>query len=198
MNLYTIEIDRRPIMVFAAEDDGAAEDFAADEDLRAELLGLEHEGEPITIVSDPRRLRQILLNLLSNAIKFGDGKPISVRVVGSKEEGVTLEVIDQGDGIPEADQDRIFQEFVQLNKSQLQEGTGLGLPISRRLAELLGGTLTLESGAGQGSTFRLTLPPSAESRVKVSDRERPSAPVDERRAAKPPVPRVEEHSTASR
>jgi hypothetical protein len=47
VSLYTIEIDGRPILVFAAEDDGAAEDFAADEDLRAELLGLEHEGEPI-------------------------------------------------------------------------------------------------------------------------------------------------------
>jgi PAS domain S-box-containing protein len=161
-------------------------------------LKLEHTGDPITIVSDPRRLRQILLNLLSNAIKFGAAKPISVRILGSKEDGVTLEVVDQGEGIPAADQERIFQEFVQLNKTQLQEGTGLGLPISRRLAELLGGTLTLDSEPGQGSTFRLTLPPTAESRVRVPDRERPASPIDERRPTKPATPRVEEHSTASR
>ena len=164
-------------------------------------LALDHPAEPITIVSDPRRLRQIMLNLLSNAIKFGAGKPICVRVTGSKEEGVAIEVIDHGDGIPAADQDRIFQEFVQLNKAQIQEGTGLGLPISRRLAELLGGTLTLESEPGKGSTFRLTLPASAESRTKggMTDRERPAATVDERRPGKT-VPRqaAEEPTAAAR
>jgi len=162
-------------------------------------LGLEHTAPAITIVSDPRRLRQILLNLLSNAIKFGAGKPICVRILGSNEQGVTIEVIDQGDGIPAADQDRIFQEFVQLNKAQLQEGTGLGLPISRRLAELLGGTLTLESEPGSGSTFRLVLPPSAEPRPKGADRELAAQPVDERRPVKNAAARAEkERSTASR
>jgi PAS domain S-box-containing protein len=161
-------------------------------------LALDHKGEPVTIVSDPRRVRQILLNLLSNAIKFGAGKPICVRVLGAKDAGVTLEVVDQGDGIPAADQERIFQEFVQLNKAQLQEGTGLGLPISRRLAELLGGTLTLESEPGKGSTFRLTLPATAESRARVVERELSSPPMDERRPQKANGTRAEEHSAASR
>ena len=93
-----------------------------------------------------------------------------------------VSVIDQGEGIPETDQDRIFQEFVQLGKTQLQEGTGLGLPISRRLAELLHGSLTLESRLGAGSTFRLTLPANAEvGLTRIADQERPQRAVDERR-----------------
>jgi PAS domain S-box-containing protein len=158
-------------------------------------LALEHDGEEITVVSDPRRLRQILLNLLSNAIKFGGEKPICVRVRRTPEQGVVVEVIDQGEGIPESDQERIFQEFVQLNKSQLQEGTGLGLPISRRLAELLRGSLTLESRPGKGSTFKLVLPPSADGEpTRFTDRERPSQPVDERRPARNAAPESETSS----
>ncbi|HEU4994502.1 MAG TPA: response regulator, partial [Gemmatimonadaceae bacterium] len=100
-------------------------------------LTLEADGTSCNIVSDPRRVRQILLNLLSNAIKFGKSKPITVQVARTPSDGVSVAVIDQGDGIPPEEQDRIFQEFVQLGKTHLQEGTGLGLPISRRLAELL-------------------------------------------------------------
>lgn len=121
-------------------------------------LSIEHTGEPMKVVSDPRRLRQILLNLLSNAIKFGRGKPIRVQSKPREDGGLVLEVIDQGEGIAPADRDKIFDEFVQLGKTQLTEGTGLGLPISRRLAEMLKGQLAVESEVGQGSTFRLTLP----------------------------------------
>ncbi|HEY0997379.1 MAG TPA: ATP-binding protein, partial [Gemmatimonadaceae bacterium] len=102
----------------------------------------------------------ILLNLLSNAIKFGNGKPIDVRVRARDDGGALLEVEDRGEGIAEQDQLRIFEEFVQLGRSQLTEGTGLGLPISRRLAEMLHGTLEVESVVGKGSTFRLSLPAS--------------------------------------
>jgi PAS domain S-box-containing protein len=125
-------------------------------------LSLEYEGEPIKIISDPRRLRQILLNLLSNAIKFGQGKPIRVTCRPQPDGGVVLEVIDQGEGIAPADQEKIFDEFVQLGKSQLTEGTGLGLPISRRLAEMLQSELQVASEPGEGSTFRLILPATAE------------------------------------
>jgi PAS domain S-box-containing protein len=126
-------------------------------------LSIEHTGEAVKVVSDPRRLRQILLNLLSNAIKFGRGKPIRVRSMPREDGGLVLEVIDQGEGIAPQDRDKIFDEFVQLGKTQLTEGTGLGLPISRRLAEMLQGELQIESDVGQGSTFRLTLPPTADS-----------------------------------
>jgi PAS domain S-box-containing protein len=131
-------------------------------DQHESTLALEHEGEAMKVISDPRRLRQILLNLLSNAIKFGRGKPIHVRSMPRADGGIVIEVIDQGEGIAPHDHDKIFDEFVQLGKTQLTEGTGLGLPISRRLAEMLHGTLDVESEMGKGSTFRLTLPPTAE------------------------------------
>jgi signal transduction histidine kinase len=119
------------------------------------------EGESFNIISDPRRVRQILLNLLSNAIKFGEGKPIRVACKQNADKGVQIEVIDEGVGIAQDDTGRIFEEFVQVSESK-QPGTGLGLPISRRLAQLLDGSLEVNSVPGQGSTFRLTLPPSIE------------------------------------
>ena len=128
-------------------------------------LTLEHEGEPVKVISDPRRVRQILLNLLSNAIKFGKGKPIRVSSRQHDDGGILVEVTDQGEGIAPADQEKIFDEFVQLGKSQLTEGTGLGLPISRRLAEMLRGGLEVDSELGKGSTFRLRVPASSDGPV---------------------------------
>jgi PAS domain S-box-containing protein len=106
--------------------------------------------------TDPRRVRQILLNLLSNAIKFGGGEPVTVSC-GQADGGVFVEVTDRGRGIAPEHQESIFEEFVQVDR-ETATGTGLGLPISRRLAELLGGRLTVRSAAGEGSTFRLELP----------------------------------------
>jgi PAS domain S-box-containing protein len=125
----------------------------------------------IRVTTDPRRVRQILLNLLSNAIKFGSHKPIEVVSCGDGKGGVVVEVTDHGEGIPPQDQERIFHEFVQLGKTQLQDGTGLGLPISRRLAELLHGTLTVKSKPGEGSTFRLTIPAEIEARVAAVEQD---------------------------
>jgi len=127
-------------------------------DQHGSSLNLSHDGDPISLISDPRRVRQILLNLLSNAIKFGDGQPIYVYSRPQPDGGIEIEVVDRGKGIPEEDQDRIFYEFVQLERGDRQDGTGLGLPISQRLASLLGGSLTVESRVGAGSTFRFTLP----------------------------------------
>jgi len=145
-------------------------------------LTLDREtDEPIRIVTDPRRVRQILLNLLSNAIKFGRRKPIRVEYRLQDEGGIEIAVTDQGEGISKEDQERIFHEFVQLGKTQLQDGTGLGLPISRRLAELLRGSLTVESTVGVGSTFRLCLPQSAEARtLRLVDQETDRRPADDR------------------
>ena len=129
-------------------------------DTYGSTLNLEPCDEPLTIVTDSRRVRQILLNLFSNAIKFGEGKPITVACVPTETGGVRIGVKDQGPGIETTDIQRIFDEFVQLNQTadKLQEGTGLGLSISQRLAELLGGELTVQSQPGTGSTFWLTLP----------------------------------------
>ncbi|HEY8164172.1 MAG TPA: ATP-binding protein [Gemmatimonadaceae bacterium] len=131
-------------------------------------LSFEHPKTPPTVVTDPRRVRQILLNLLSNAIKFGRQRPIRVVCDHERDGGVSIEVIDQGEGISEEDQSRIFEEFVQVSPTQ-QPGTGLGLPISQRLAALLDGSLEVESTPGQGSTFRLRLPREAQPRLLEVD-----------------------------
>ena len=107
------------------------------------------------ISTDPKRLKQILINLISNALKFGQSRPVRVSCA-RKESSLIFEVEDQGRGIEASQLERIFEEFIQVGESQ--EGTGLGLPISRKLAELLGGELTAESEEGRGSTFRLRLP----------------------------------------
>jgi PAS domain S-box-containing protein len=127
-------------------------------------LNLHSEGD-VTITTDPRRVRQILLNLLSNAIKFGQGKPITVRSRPWEDEGVEVEVSDLGRGIEPENLERIFDEFVQLSHPDQQHGTGLGLPISRRLALLLGGSLTVESTPEKGSTFCLRLPARLDPRM---------------------------------
>jgi signal transduction histidine kinase len=137
-------------------------------------LALEGSACGLTVETDPRRLRQILLNLLSNATKFGAGHPVILRchavqpgtpppgrpVDGRRwraGDGVVIEVADAGPGIAAHDQDRIFEEFVQLPGSS-SGGTGLGLPISRRLAEALGGSLWVRSHPGHGATFSVALP----------------------------------------
>jgi signal transduction histidine kinase len=135
-------------------------------------LTFEREDDEMSVVTDPRRVRQILLNLLSNAIKFGLKKPITVKCVRREGGGVTISVIDQGEGISDQDQPRIFEEFVQVSPST-QPGTGLGLPISKRLAVLLDGILEVKSRPGAGSTFTLHLP--AEGTVRVFESEEFSA-----------------------
>ena len=124
-------------------------------------LTLSCVGAPGVVETDPRRVRQILLNLLSNAIKYGEGKPIVVMCREREGGGVSVEVTDHGDGIPADELPRIFDEFVQVGKPRLKEGTGLGLPISKRLATLLGGSIEVSSEPGRGSTFRVLLPHAA-------------------------------------
>jgi PAS domain S-box-containing protein len=115
-----------------------------------------------TVRGDERRLRQILLNLLSNAVKFTPAERevrVLARVSGAG--GVQIEVEDTGIGIPPDQISRVMEPFYQVDGSlaRTQEGTGLGLPIAKSLAELHGGSLTLESAVGYGTTARLILPP---------------------------------------
>ena len=133
-------------------------------------LSFEHPDTDLSIVTDPRRVRQILLNLLSNAIKFGKQKPIGVTCERKDDGGVAISVTDHGEGISPEDQVRIFEEFVQVSPTQ-QMGTGLGLPISRRLAVLLDGSLEVQSTPEQGSVFTLYLPAEAEPRVYDDERD---------------------------
>jgi len=106
-------------------------------------------------------VKQILLNLLSNSLKFTHhgGVTIAARR-NAKEKTLTLSVADTGIGIANADQDRIFEDFRQLDNSPTRAygGTGLGLSICRRLAQMLDGHIAVKSQVGKGSTFTLTLP----------------------------------------
>ncbi|HSV58440.1 MAG TPA: response regulator [Variovorax sp.] len=123
------------------------------------------EGEvPVGISGDPTRLRQILLNLLSNAVKFTEAGEVvltvSAKVLGAGNVGLTLAVRDTGIGLSPQGMSRLFQSFSQADSSTTRKygGTGLGLVISKRLAELMGGTLWVESaGPGAGSTFFCTI-----------------------------------------
>lgn len=115
---------------------------------------------PVEINSDPFRLKQILYNLYSNAIKFTKNGYVGLNV--SCDVNVQLmnfEVVDTGIGIKEEDIERIFQSFSQADASISRKygGTGLGLTLSKKLAEMLGGTITVESKAGVGSRFMLTI-----------------------------------------
>ncbi len=106
--------------------------------------------------ADPNRLRQVLTNLLSNATKFTDVGTVGLRAV-AEGDTVTIDVWDTGIGIPPAAQEAIFEPFRQVDGDRAALGTGLGLAIARRLSELMGGTLDVDSAPGRGSTFRLTL-----------------------------------------
>lgn len=114
-----------------------------------------------TITTDEAKLSQILRNLISNALKFTERGEVRVAAaLADGGEAIAFSVADTGIGIAPADQERIFEEFTQV-EHRLQRGvrgTGLGLPLSKRLAELLGGTLRLDSEPGAGSTFTVTLP----------------------------------------
>ncbi|HEY8607741.1 MAG TPA: ATP-binding protein [Noviherbaspirillum sp.] len=115
----------------------------------------------LVLVTDEGKLSQILRNLVSNALKFTERGEVRVRAIAvAGGEQVRIEVSDTGIGISESDQQLIFEEFSQI-ENPLQKrvkGTGLGLPLCRKLAELLGGTVEVQSVLGEGSTFTLQIP----------------------------------------
>lgn len=107
--------------------------------------------------ADPDRLRQILINLVSNAAKFTDEGFIELSAAADGRR-IRVSVRDSGIGIAPEDQRGIFEPFSQANEDRAASGAGLGLAISRRLAHMMNGTLTVESELGRGSTFHLSLP----------------------------------------
>jgi signal transduction histidine kinase len=115
---------------------------------------------PLPLVTDVRKARQVLLNLLGNAVRYTECGAVEFEVAPRAGGAVAFVVRDTGVGIAPEHQALVFQPFWQVDQSHARRrgGTGLGLAVSRRLAALLGGTLTLESAPGAGSTFTFVLP----------------------------------------
>ena len=132
-------------------------------ELRCREAGLEWELEkprsgPLPVRGDESKLMQVLINLLGNAVKFTQEGSVSLRVLVEEGGQHCFEVVDTGQGISAEDQARLFDPFHQGEAGVLRGGTGLGLAVSRRLVDLMGGTIGFESTKGQGTTFRFTIP----------------------------------------
>ena len=178
-----LELERQP---FSVRDcvEGALDLVGAAAGAKGlDLVAVLEPGVPPVVEGDVTRLRQVLVNLLSNAVKFTSRGEVVVTVTSTPAPGdaaaLVFAVRDTGIGIPSDRMDRLFRSFSQVDASTTRTygGTGLGLAISRRLAEAMGGELTVQSEAGVGSTFtvRVTLPLGAETedRLRVPPAELP-------------------------
>jgi signal transduction histidine kinase len=151
----------RPSPVRLCDVVGQAVDMVAPaaQEKRIELRVEHPPGEEDGFRTDAGKLRQILVNLLSNAVKFTDEGEVSVAFQRNGE-GAVFVVRDTGMGIAEDHLEAIFEPFWQMEEVRTRRagGTGLGLAVSRRLTDLLGGEISVESRQGEGSTFRLVVP----------------------------------------
>ena len=144
--------------------------FSLDEQLRQTILRLEPawsqkdigwqlDLQEVSVTSDQELLNQVWVNILQNAIKFSPAESaIEIRVF--REGNAIVEIQDHGCGMSEEAQKRIFDKFYQADKSRKQEGVGLGLSLVKRIVDMMGGTITVRSAVGEGSTFRVELPVS--------------------------------------
>ena len=142
--------------------------FSLDEQLRQVILRLEPtwsakeiswqiDLDPVMLTSDEALLSHVWINLIQNAIKFSPVQgAIEVRVYQADK--AIVEITDHGCGMDAATIDRIFDRFYQADKSRRQEGVGLGLPLAKRILDIMGGTIRVSSAPGEGSTFRVQLP----------------------------------------
>jgi PAS domain S-box-containing protein len=152
----TVETAEVDLAAVTREVSAIIEPLAAEKGLR---LDLPVDPEPATLMTDPRKLRQILVNLLGNAVKFTPRGTVGFEVERA-DGAVLLHVRDTGIGIDAENHEIIFEAFRQVDdtKTRVVPGTGLGLTVSRELARLLGGDITVRSAPGQGSVFTVQLP----------------------------------------
>jgi len=123
-----------------------------------------YQNDPIWVIGDETKLRQVLINLLGNAVKFADSGEVKLRMISEPYNHYRFEAIDTGKGISNEAQKNLFDTFMQGKEGIKKGGTGLGLAISLKQVELMGGTLQVESELGKGSKFffSLKLPPAIE------------------------------------
>lgn len=160
LQIETIDIELRPLL------DGAIE--LVEERAIAQGLSLRHtvsERVPRGISTDPTRLRQVLINILGNAVKFTHEGHVALTVdiepaPNGESDAVTFSIDDSGIGIAEDTVERLFEDFTQADASisRKYEGSGLGLSISKKLVNIMGGDITVKSTVGQGSTFSFWIP----------------------------------------
>jgi len=180
LDLSKIEAGRMILEKVPFDLRSVAEDCVRAQGAKAQQKGIdlrfEYAGDVTNVTGDPLRLRQIVMNLLSNAIKFTEKGRVSVRqAVSAGADGkltMVLDVADTGAGIPAEKVPLIFEKFTQADSSISRKygGTGLGLAITKRLVELQGGQIRVESRVGRGSTFTVEIPfetaPAAEPTVE--------------------------------
>jgi signal transduction histidine kinase len=110
-------------------------------------------------LADPSRLSQVLYNLVSNAVKYTDSGSITMRAHDTGDSMIEISVSDTGTGIPSSAREAIFARFVKAQSAETaREGTGLGLSITKAIVEAHGGTISVQSKVGSGSTFSFTVP----------------------------------------
>lgn len=159
----TLPISRREADLSAVVAE-TADEYAASAAAAGRPLLVVEAGRRVHAVTDPARVRQVLGNLVSNAVKYACGSDRIVLSAGYEDTGprpgrwAVVRVQDFGPGIAAADRERLFEEFYRADADGGVEGHGLGLSVSRRIARLLGGELTVESEVGRGSVFTLWLP----------------------------------------
>jgi signal transduction histidine kinase len=136
----------------------AAENAAAEAEAAEVRLDAAGAAEPVQVAADPLRVRQILDNLIRNAIKFSPPGGTVAIAAGEDGSAAWASVRDEGPGIAPEDRERIFEPYVQLGGAEGRGGQGLGLPLSRQLARLMEGEVTVEDGPGAGSIFTLRIP----------------------------------------
>lgn len=159
----TLELDRQRCNLFEIVEDSLQWVRPSADRKKIALDCVWEPGHPEEIITDPVRLRQVLVNLLGNAVKFTDHGSVRLLVAVGDHHGrpcLLFEIADTGIGIAAEDMNKLFQPFSQVEQSHSRrfEGSGLGLAISRRLMHLLGGEIEVESLPGQGSRFSLFLP----------------------------------------
>jgi signal transduction histidine kinase len=165
LDITRIEADAMPMLREECDLDASIDRIVASIEPSARVKGLELRVERIAplgrAVTDRRRIEQVLINLLNNAVKFTDhGEVRLCAEVHAEPALLVFRVVDTGIGIADGDLGILFQPFSQVDSSltRQHEGTGLGLAICRRLAELLGGTVTVQSRLGSGTEFTFSLP----------------------------------------